>query len=139
MGAPMDVAFLDLAGFRAFNKRHASQDEGDRLMGVLGAALRDIPGILPARIGGDEMLLLGKPTAAIGDAIAAWRAAWPARLRMAGFSDIVAPRILIGKGPVRDISSLRRDLGEGIFRMKEQYPETPPEGVQARLADGRIT
>jgi GGDEF domain-containing protein len=129
----IDVAFLDLAGFRAFNSRHGSQDEGDRLLAVLGGALRDMPGVLPVRIGGDEMLILGKPGAGIGDTIAAWRTAWPARLRAAGFTDPVAPRILIGTAPTRDLNHLRRELGEGIFRMKQAFTDVPPEGVQATL------
>jgi hypothetical protein len=37
------------------------------------------------------------------------------------------------------VDALRRELGEGIFRMKQQYPETPAEGVQARLEDGHIS
>jgi GGDEF domain-containing protein len=134
----MEVAFLDLAGFRAFNKIYASQEEGDRVLRLLGGALDVIPGVLAARIGGDEMLLLGKPGNAIGSVIEAWRAAWPARLRAAGIEEKVAPRILIGRSAVRDVSRLRRELGEGIFRMKQQYPETPAEGVQARLMDGLI-
>jgi GGDEF domain-containing protein len=135
---PMEVAFLDLAGFRAFNKRHGSQAEGDRVLGLLGTALRDLPDILPARIGGDEMLMLGKPGDRIGPKLDAWRAAWPARLRAAGFSDKVAPRILVGEARARDVDELRRELGEAIFRMKQIYPETPPEGVQARLSEGLV-
>ncbi|HEX5396208.1 MAG TPA: hypothetical protein VFX74_03865 [Candidatus Limnocylindria bacterium] len=136
---PMEVAFLDLAGFRAFNKVHGSQAEGDRVLELLGGALRDLPGILPARIGGDEMLMLGKPGDVIGPRIDAWRSAWPKRLRAAGVQEQVAPRILIGRSAARDVDALRRELGEGIFRMKQQYPETPAEGVQARLEDGHIS
>ena len=130
---PMEVAFLDLAGFRAFNQRWGSQDEGDRLLGVLGTALRDIHGMLPARIGGDEMLILGKPGDRISERLDAWRNAWPSRLRSAGFDDAVAPRILLGRAPARDLDGLRRRLGEGIFQMKKQFPETPAEGVQTWL------
>lgn len=132
---PMELAFLDLAGFRAFNQRWGSQEQGDRLLGVLGAALRELPGILPVRIGGDEMLILGKPGDRISERIEQWRSAWPGRLRSAGFDDPVAPRILMGRAPARDLDGLRRTLGEGIFRMKKQFPETPPEGVQGWLND----
>lgn len=135
---PMDVAFLDLAGFRAFNTRHGSQEEGDRVMAVLGTALDAIPGALAARIGGDEMLILGKPDIDLAPELDRWRAAWPGRLRAEGIEEPVAPRILVGRARVRDVPALRRELGEGIFRMKQQFPETPPEGVQARLEDGAI-
>lgn len=135
---PMDVAFLDLAGFRAFNKLHGSQEEGDRVLRALGAALDAVPGALAARIGGDEMLILGKPGADLGHELDRWRAAWPGRLRAAGIEEPVAPRILIGRARVRDVQDLRRELGEGIFRMKQQFPSTPPDGVQARLEDGVI-
>jgi GGDEF domain-containing protein len=130
---PTQAAFLDLAGFRAFNSRHGSQDEGDRLLSVLGGALRDMPGVLPVRIGGDEMLILGKPGADIAATIEAWRMAWPGRLRAAGFTDPVAPRILIGSARTGELTRLRRELGEGIFRMKQTFAEVPPEGVQATL------
>jgi GGDEF domain-containing protein len=135
---PMEVAFLDLAGFRAFNKRHGSQAEGDRVLALLGEALRGLPDVLPARIGGDEMLMIGKPGDRIGPKLDAWRHAWPARLRAAGFSDKVAPRILVGRARAREIDELRRELGEAIFRMKQIFPETPAEGVQARLARGVV-
>ena len=55
------------------------------------------------------------------------------RLRAAGFTDPVAPRILIGSAPTRELNRLRRELGEGIFRMKHAYTEVPPDGVQATL------
>jgi GGDEF domain-containing protein len=135
---PMEVAFLDLAGFRAFNKRHGSQAEGDRVLALLGEALRALPDVLPARIGGDERLMIGKPGDRIGPKLDAWRHAWPARLRAAGFSDKVAPRILVGRARAREVDELRRELGEAIFRMKQIFPETPAEGVQARLARGVV-
>ena len=136
--APMDVAFLDLAGFRAFNKIHGSQTEGDRVLATLGEALRDIQGCLPVRIGGDEMLIVGKPGADIGPRLDRWRAAWPARLRAAGFVEPVAPRILVARAPAAQLMDVRHKLGEGIFKMKQLYPETPPEGVQVRMVDGVI-
>jgi GGDEF domain-containing protein len=132
---PMELAFLDLAGFRAFNHLHKSQAEGDHVMSLLGAALRDLPETLTARIGGDEMLILGKPGDRIGERLDRWRAQWPARLRAGGVREPVAPRILVGRAAARDVDELRRELGEAIFRMKQLYPETPPEGVQATLAE----
>ena len=66
----------------------------------------------------------------------------PAVLRWEGTDcgsvEPVAPRILVGRGPAAQLMELRHKLGEGIFKMKQQYPETPPEGVQVRMVDGVI-
>jgi diguanylate cyclase (GGDEF)-like protein len=57
----VDVAFLDLAGFRAFNNAHG-QDAGDAVLAELAAALREIPSAAVVRDGGDEFLVVGAPT-----------------------------------------------------------------------------
>ena len=98
---PLEVGFLDLAGFGAWNTRFG-QTRGDELMAVLGRSLAEIPDVLAVRIGGDEFTILGRPGASdVVSRMDAWRHAWPTRLADASMPATVAPRIIVGRaGPV---------------------------------------
>jgi GGDEF domain-containing protein len=92
----VEVAFLDLAGFRSFNNAHG-QDAGDAVLSEVASSLRDIPAAVAVRDGGDEFLVLGAPTRRDLEAdLDAFRRAWPARFR-ARFGDHtpVVSRILV--------------------------------------------
>ncbi len=58
--ASTEVAFLDLAGFGAFNNRHGMA-MGDAVLREFAQALAEIPGTMAIRDGGDEFLSVGPP------------------------------------------------------------------------------
>jgi GGDEF domain-containing protein len=129
----VELAFLDLAGFGAWNNAHG-QAAGDRVIALLGRTLGDLPGVLPVRIGGDEFLLLGKPAETAGALEAtldAWRRAWPRHLGASG-ADHVAPRIVVGAAKAHALPQLRRELGEAIASLKADCPRPPAKGVLRR-------
>ena len=59
--APIDLAFIDLAGFGEFNNA-LGMDMGDRVLRTFAQALARIPGTMAIRDGGDEFIVLGPPT-----------------------------------------------------------------------------
>ncbi len=125
----MEVAFLDLAQFGKWNTDHG-QMRGDELLDVLGGSLRRLDGVLAVRIGGDEFLLLGKPSAIdLAERLEAWRQAWPLILQDSGMPTYVAPRILHGHGRVCELRDLRRRLGESIASLKQTHPAPSSTGV----------
>jgi GGDEF domain-containing protein len=128
---PLDLAFLDLAGFREWNTAYG-QSNGDALLGVLGRTLLDIPRVLPVRIGGDEFLILAKPGASdLADLLDDWRSTWPSRLAEAEMPASVAPRILVGHDRAGRLRDASRRLGDGIAALKRSAPNPPPTGVLA--------
>jgi hypothetical protein len=133
----VEAAFLDLAGFGEWNASHG-QSRGDDLMSVLGSALRDLSGVLPVRIGGDEFLIVGKPGATdLRPTLDDWRAGWPERLVAAGMPAVVSPRIVMSHAPARDLRSLRRTLGDEIGALKRDVPNPEPDGVLRDLGGSR--
>jgi GGDEF domain-containing protein len=115
----VDLAFLDLAGFRAFNNAHG-QDAGDAVLAELARALRDIPTAAIVRDGGDEFLVVGAPTrAGLAEALHDFRRAWPARFRARfGERTPVASRILVTSGPGKDLHAMRGELGRSLGPLK---------------------
>ncbi len=129
----LELAFLDLAGFRAFNNAHG-QDMGDAVLAEVARALSEIPSAAVVRDGGDEFLVIGAPTRAglVGD-LEAFRRAWPARFR-ARFGDTtpVSARILVTCGAGRDLRGIREHLGRSLAPLK--HGSAPgPEGLLARV------
>lgn len=133
--APVEVAFLDLIGFGAWNKAHGQQ-RGDDLLAALAAALGEIPDSLVVRDGGDEFLVIGKPgmTGVLQTKLEAFRVAWPGRCR-ACLPDVppVEARVVLGGGAMRDALAVRERLGEAVGRVAAYEPEGPDEGVMAVL------
>jgi GGDEF domain-containing protein len=127
--APMEVAFIDLAGFGAFNNRHGMA-MGDAVLREFAQALAAIPGLMAIRDGGDEFLAVGAPS---GSGLAAqldrFRREWPSRLR-ARFGDDagVSPRILVTSTTGGELVATRDDLGRRIAALKLA---DPPEGLPA--------
>jgi hypothetical protein len=130
---PIEVAFLDLAGFGSWNSQHG-QSRGDELLSLLGAALAELPGCLAVRIGGDEFLIMGKPgREGLAEQLEGWRGTWPTRLLDAGMPADVPPRFLLGRGRTRDLGTLRRQLGVQIGGVKALHPMPSPDGVLVEL------
>jgi hypothetical protein len=95
--APVEIAFIDLAGFGAFNNEHGMA-MGDEALRAFADAIDALDGALAVRDGGDEFLVVGTPTATgLPKRLAAFSAAWPARFssRFPG-ATVIAPRILTG-------------------------------------------
>ncbi len=129
----MEVAFLDLAGFRAFNNAHG-QDAGDAVLGELARALEGIPSTAVVRDGGDEFLVVGAPTrSGLSDALGRFLRAWPARFR-ARFGDTtpVASRVLTTSGPGGELRAMRERLGRSLAPLKSQ-PAPGPEGMMVAI------
>jgi GGDEF domain-containing protein len=131
---PIEAAFVDLAGFGAWNTAHG-QVRGDEVIKRLGEALGELPDALAVRIGGDEFILLGKPGGTSGQLAATldrWRASWPADLARIDAAN-VAPRIVVTEGTAGELRALRGVLGEQIGVLKHDWPNPAPEGVLRRL------
>ncbi len=129
--APLDLAFIDLAGFRAFNNAYG-QDMGDAVLAAFAEELASLPEARAIRDGGDEFLVVGAPTRTpLGDDLDRLRHAWPARFRTR-FGDSappVAPRILITKTRGASLVQAREELGRRIGQMKHATPTPGPEGA----------
>jgi GGDEF domain-containing protein len=129
----VELAFLDLAGFRAFNNAHG-QDAGDAVLAELARALQEIPTAAVARDGGDEFLVVGAPTRrGLADALHGFRQAWPDRFR-ARFGERVpvAARILLTSGAGKELRVMREHLGRALAPLKGTQPPGP-EGVLATV------
>jgi hypothetical protein len=134
---PIEAAFIDLAGFGAWNTTHG-QTRGDDLIGVLGRSLGAIPGVLAVRIGGDEFLVLGKPGAGgLAASLDAWRREWPSLLDAAGLPGETGPRVLVGHGLAGGLADLRRSLGDTIGQVKREHAIVPASGVLLERGSSR--
>jgi GGDEF domain-containing protein len=128
------VAFIDLAGFRAFNNAHG-QDTGDAVLAEFAAAIRDVPGARAVRDGGDEFLVVGAPTRThLARDLDRVRTAWPKRFRerFPGATP-VAPRVLVGTTRSAELRACRELLGRSVSAVKERSKSPPPEGVLEEL------
>jgi GGDEF domain-containing protein len=129
----VELAFLDLAGFRAFNNAHG-QDAGDAVLAELARALQEIPTATIVRDGGDEFLVVGAPTRkGLANALHDFRRAWPGRFR-ARFGEglPVAARILVTSGAGKELRAMREHLGRSLAPLKSAQPPGP-EGVIATV------
>lgn len=134
-GAHTEIAFIDLAGFRAFNNRHG-QDRGDDALRAFAEELERIPAASAIRDGGDEFLVVGAPTGrTLGEKLDALRRAWPDVFRRRFGAEVapVAPRILVASSRGGALRATREVLGREIGRLKEAARELPPEGVLRQL------
>lgn len=122
--ARFSVAFMDLIGFRAFNNE-LGMAEGDAALALFAECLATIPATIAIRDGGDEFLLVVAPGMAGGSSgfrqvmeefLRRWERAF--RTCFGTSAPAVAPRILVGHAPGRDLVSLRNRLGRQIGGMK---------------------
>jgi GGDEF domain-containing protein len=128
---PIEMAFADLAGFRAFNNR-CGQETGDAVLRLFAQHLKSISGALAIRDGGDEFLVVGAPTRdRLADAVDACRATWPDLFRSRFGTDVpmVVPRFVVGTGQSRRIASLRERLGREIGLTKDQPLDSDGRGL----------
>lgn len=129
-----EMAFIDLAGFRAFNNRYG-QDRGDQVLAAFARELERLEGAVAVRDGGDEFLIVGAPcrTGLFQD-LERFRTRWPVRFEEVFGSDVppVAPRILLRRSRCGRIVSAREQLGQEIGQLKESAGELGPEGVLRR-------
>lgn len=128
--ARVELAFLDLAGFRAFNNAHG-QDAGDAVLAEFARALGEISTAATVRDGGDEFLVVGAPTrTGLAEGLDEFRRAWPARFRARfGEGTSVASRILVTSGPGKDLRAMRERLGQSLAPLKI----APPPGPESML------
>jgi len=133
---PIEVAFLDLAGFGVFNNQHGMA-MGDAVLREFAQALAEVPGSMAIRDGGDEFLSLGAPGGTgLAAALDVFRRAWPARLTARFGPDAkVAPRILVTSTTGAHLVEARDELGRRIAALKTAYPveRLPPEGILVEL------
>jgi len=133
----VEVAFLDLAGFGAFNNAYGMA-RGDEALRAFARALDQIPGTMAIRDGGDEFIVVGTPTATgLPERLAAFRAAWP-RIFAETFGEagIVAPRVLTAVTSGRGLVAARNTLGLEVGAVKQRYPAVERAGIQVDL--GRL-
>lgn len=127
----VDLAFIDLAGFRGFNNAHGQQ-LGDAVLAVFASELRALPGTAAIRDGGDEFLIVGAPTRrALASDLDAFRRAWPRvfRDRFGDAPQVVAPRILVHRTRADALLEARETLGRAIGEVKYTAGRPGPEGI----------
>lgn len=133
--SPIEMAFLDLAGFKPFNDRFG-QDTGDEVIVLLAQALSGIPDARAVRDGGDEFLIVGPPTdPSLEPRLKAFTEKWPAlfRDRFGADAPVVAPRISLGTGTGGTLKELREKLGRSITQLKREAPKPEPGGILKRM------
>lgn len=132
--AETELAFLDLAGFRAFNNANG-QDAGDAVLAAFAAELTRIDAASAIRDGGDEFLVLGAPTrAGLARDLESLRRAWPGafRARFGTGVPIVAARILVTRTRGAGLRQARESLGRTIGTLKHRGAPGP-EGLLVEM------
>lgn len=129
--ATTEVAFIDLAGFGAFNNQFG-QDLGDAVLRAFAEELSKVGAARAIRDGGDEFLVVGAPErhSLVAD-LHAFRRQWPAEFRARFGADAppVAPRILVARTRCGALRNAREELGRAIGSLKSKAPQPAPEGI----------
>jgi GGDEF domain-containing protein len=132
--AETEVAFLDLAGFRAFNNAHG-QDAGDAVLAAFAAELARLDAASAIRDGGDEFVVLGAPArTGLARDLQAFRRAWPGlfRARFGADAPTVAARILVTRTRGASLRQARETLGRTIGTLKNR-DKPGPEGLLVEI------
>ncbi len=127
--ASVELGFIDLVGFRAFNNAYG-QERGDEVLRAFAQELEGIDAVRAIRDGGDEFILVASPERrGLKNALDGFRRDWPNRFRDHFGADVppVAPRILVGRTQGDGLIGAREELGRRITTLK--HAETGPEGV----------
>ncbi len=128
--APIDLAFIDLAGFGTFNTDFGMA-MGDSVLRTFAQALTKIPGSMAIRDGGDEFIVLGRPTATgLPGRMADFRASWASEFATTYGHGVVAPRILTVSTTGGRIVEARNELGVRVGKVKHEVPKVGPLGIQ---------
>ena len=132
--ASVEVAFIDLAGFGRFNNENG-MELGDQVLRHFAQELATVDGSMAIRDGGDEFLVVGRPTGrGLADRLTAFRQRWPDQLRASFSSDlVVAPRILTATTRGDRLVEARTRLGIEIAAVKQAHPTTTPTGIQVAI------
>jgi GGDEF domain-containing protein len=135
--APVELAFLDLAGFGDWNNAFGMA-AGDDVLRFLADQLALIPWSVAIRDGGDEFVVVGAP---FGVGLAArlmeFRTAFPVRFhdRFGDDAIPVAPRIITTTVTGGSLVAGRDQLGRDIARAKTLFPRPDASGVQVESSD----
>jgi GGDEF domain-containing protein len=136
--APIEIAFLDMAGFGHWNTAHG-QAAGDELLACLTALLRTLPESRTIRDGGDEFLVVGAPQAeGLEERMRRLSARWIEASR--SFSPdlpVVPLRTAVMTTRADSLREAREHLGQWIGVLKADFPEPSPEGVVRRFPEYR--
>ena len=131
------MAFLDLAGFGAWNNRFGMA-AGDEVLRFLADELKRIPDAVAIRDGGDEFVIVGGPLGTgLADRMTQFRTDFPTKFleRFGADALPVAPRVVTTVTIGRDVISARDQLGRDIARLKSRHPDPAMVGVQAESRD----
>ncbi len=133
--APIDIAFIDLAGFGVYNNA-SGMEMGDRVLRTFAQALARIPGSMAVRDGGDEFIVIGTPTGSgLPERMAMFRESWAVEFAETYGDGGVAPRVLTTMTKGARIVEARGRLGIRIAQLKTQMPDVGPSGVQRDLGE----
>jgi diguanylate cyclase (GGDEF)-like protein len=134
--AQLELAFIDLIGFRAFNNRYGQQ-RGDDVLRVFAQELGSLADARVVRDGGDEFLVIGAPTrTGLASELDRFRQQWPARFAACFGADVatVAPRIVVGRARGDALLRARESAGRAIIALKD-LPEIGTAGVLRELGE----
>lgn len=130
-----ELAFLDLAGFKAFNDRYG-QDEGDEVIALLAKNVDRIPETRAIRDGGDEFLLVGAPgSIGLERRLNTFIEGWPAvfHQRFGADAPVVAPRICLVETRGEGLRKARESLGRYMTQLKSHKPPPGSGGILFRM------
>jgi len=132
--APIEVAFIDLAGFGRFNNEFGMA-MGDRALTSFAQALARLPRSMAIRDGGDEFIVVGPPTGTgLEQRLATFRETWPVEFAATfGTAGVVAPRILTMTTTGARLVAARDEMGSRIAELKRDWPSVGWSGVQVDL------
>ena len=131
----VELAFLDLVGFREVNNR-LGMAAGDEVLVAFAKALAAIPEAMAVRDGGDEFIVVGPPGGRdLARKMDDFRDSWPSvyHARFGADAPAVVPRILVAQTEGRHLVWLRDELGRQIGDLKHQVPDVGRTGVQKDL------
>jgi hypothetical protein len=128
--APVEIGFLDMAGFGAWNTAYG-QAAGDDLLALLTAELRTLPESRTIRDGGDEFLIVGAPeSTGLEGRLRALFERW-AQVSRETYPElpVVPLRAAVAVTRADGLRLARENLGRWIGEVKHRYPEPDPKGV----------
>ncbi|HYO42655.1 MAG TPA: hypothetical protein VES19_05590 [Candidatus Limnocylindrales bacterium] len=133
-GAPVEVAFLDVADFGTWNTENG-QAAGDVLLARLTAQLRTLPESRTIRDGGDEFLVIGAPQAVgLEERMRQLFGRWAEASRTDAPNMPVVPlRAAVTTTRADSLREARESLGRWIGVVKADFPDPPLEGVIRRF------
>jgi GGDEF domain-containing protein len=135
--ADVELGFIDLIGFRAFNNRYG-QAQDDELLRLFADALATAESVCSVRDGGDEFLLLGAPGGeSLERAIGNVQREWPARFhaKFGAEASPVLARALVTRCRGANVLAAREELGRAIGELKTVACD-PELGVLRRIELG---